>query len=368
LSAAAIGAFARSMAAVFNRSLIPLLWELNGWDEEALPRIVCGDLESPNPAELAQFLTALTGAGAMLFPDRDLENHLRKIVGLPLAPEDGGLDGDPMEGAMPGDMPPMPEGDGFAKSQPRHPAGAPEGRGGQFAPSEGAGGPRPHSPEAPTPLSEMKGARGIEGRDRHFKRTPSARTQALAKLVTGAFGDGEFLGDNDLLKFHGLDGTSFVTSFEQGKRGPYVQWDEMKLPPEARGRNFRQFVDELFALYRSDGQDAVLMAAGYDVGPYVWARAGVIPFPEDWEKHKSNLRPRVDALPIDEQQRADLRTILDSEDPKAIWRLADAPGGKSLLVNPGDRKLQVATTWRGYFLLNDEEQNARLYKYVRRQA
>ncbi|NAZ37161.1 hypothetical protein [Rubellimicrobium sp. CFH 75288] len=263
----------------------------------------------------------------------------------------------------------------IAKAQPRHPAGAPEGKGGQFAPSRGASAGRPSGrragktsppPERPASLAAAKGARGITKRDKKFNGTPSALIQSLDKLITGAFGDGEFLGDNGLLNFHGENGTSFIATFLEGKNGPYVHWDEIKLPDDARGKNFRQFVGEMFDLYRKDGQDAVLMAAGYDVGPYVWARAGVLPFPEDWEKVRTNLRPRVDDLPLDQKQRADLYAILDSDDPESIWRLADAPGGKSLLVNTGDRKRQLEVLWRGYFILNDSDQNARLSKYVGR--
>lgn len=229
-----------------------------------------------------------------------------------------------------------------------------------------AGGKDIASPEPPKSLAAAKGARGITKRDTKFNGTPSALIQSLAKLITGAFGDGEFLGDNGLLNFHGENGTSFIATFLEGKNGPYVHWDEIKLPDDARGKNFRQFVGEMFDLYRKDGQDAVLMAAGYDVGPYVWARAGVLPFQVDWEKVRTNLRLRVDDLPLDERQRADLHAILDSDDPESIWRLADAPGGKSLLVNTGDRKRQIEVLWRGYFILNDKDQNDRLSKYVGR--
>ncbi|NAZ37162.1 hypothetical protein [Rubellimicrobium sp. CFH 75288] len=104
LFATAVGAFARSICAVFNRRLVPLLWEANGWKPDALPMIVCGDIENPNIADLAQLLGVLAGAGATLFPDRELENHLRKLMGLPLAPEDDGLGADPAAGGTPADF------------------------------------------------------------------------------------------------------------------------------------------------------------------------------------------------------------------------------------------------------------------------
>lgn len=87
--ATAIGAFTKSIADVLNRHLLPRLWKLNGLDYETMPALVPGDIERANLAELGDFITKLTGAGATMFPDRELENHLRKQAGLPLAPEDG---------------------------------------------------------------------------------------------------------------------------------------------------------------------------------------------------------------------------------------------------------------------------------------
>jgi hypothetical protein len=92
LFATAIGAFTGSMADCINRDLLPKLWRYNGLNPEYMPSVVCGDIEQQNLAELAEFLSKLTGAGAQVFPDRELENHLRTLAGLPLAPEEGSDD------------------------------------------------------------------------------------------------------------------------------------------------------------------------------------------------------------------------------------------------------------------------------------
>lgn len=89
LFATAIGGFMRAIAAVFNNELLPRLWYLNGMDYEHMPKLVPGDLEKPDLQLLGGFLDSLVGAGARLFPDRTLENHLREVAGLPMAPEDG---------------------------------------------------------------------------------------------------------------------------------------------------------------------------------------------------------------------------------------------------------------------------------------
>lgn len=94
LFATAVGAFAGAISDTANAQIIAPLWELNALPPEYMPKLVCGDLETQNLAELAAFITSLTGAGATLFPDRELENHLRGMAGLPLAPEDDGMDGE----------------------------------------------------------------------------------------------------------------------------------------------------------------------------------------------------------------------------------------------------------------------------------
>ena len=87
LSAAA-GTIADQIADVFNRHLIPRLLGYNGIRLEKLPEIHHGDIESVDLTQLATMITSLTGAGARLFPDLDLENHFRTMLGWPEMTED----------------------------------------------------------------------------------------------------------------------------------------------------------------------------------------------------------------------------------------------------------------------------------------
>lgn len=91
LFATAVGGFTRAIADVINRDLIPRLWELNGMDPEVMPMLVPGDIEKPDLSSLSDFVSKLASAGATMFPDRELENALRKAANLPLAPEDDGM-------------------------------------------------------------------------------------------------------------------------------------------------------------------------------------------------------------------------------------------------------------------------------------
>jgi len=66
------------------------LWRptrLNGWPAAAAPRLCHGDIEAPNLAALGDYIAKLHGAGMGLFPDPALEDHLRRVAGLPRRPK-----------------------------------------------------------------------------------------------------------------------------------------------------------------------------------------------------------------------------------------------------------------------------------------
>jgi hypothetical protein len=88
LFATAVGGFLGMISDVLNRDLMPRLWRLNAMDPAIMPRIVAGDLERADLDKISGFVQRLAQSGAQMFPDRDLENHLRKLAGLPLAPEE----------------------------------------------------------------------------------------------------------------------------------------------------------------------------------------------------------------------------------------------------------------------------------------
>lgn len=88
LFATALGAFTKRIAQVFNTDVIDVLWDANGFAPETRPKLVAGDLEKPDMVKLMGMLQVMAASGATVFPDRELENHLRKQSGLPMLPED----------------------------------------------------------------------------------------------------------------------------------------------------------------------------------------------------------------------------------------------------------------------------------------
>ena len=78
-----INSIAQAIADVFNRHAIPRLFALNAMKPAELPRIVPNDVDPPDLGQLAQFMTAMGGAGAQWFPDPELEKFLRDAARLP---------------------------------------------------------------------------------------------------------------------------------------------------------------------------------------------------------------------------------------------------------------------------------------------
>lgn len=84
----ALGAWLDQIAEELNRQAVPRLFALNPeFDGVELPLFVHDDVETPDLNALGSYITALSGAGASLFPDRELENSLRRAAGLPELPE-----------------------------------------------------------------------------------------------------------------------------------------------------------------------------------------------------------------------------------------------------------------------------------------
>lgn len=81
----ALGAFMDIICDTFNTQAIPKLIELNSDHFKGLksfPKMVHGDVESPNLSELGTFIKDMTGVG-ILVPDENLEKFVRRAASLP---------------------------------------------------------------------------------------------------------------------------------------------------------------------------------------------------------------------------------------------------------------------------------------------
>jgi hypothetical protein len=107
----AIEVFLNQIAAVLNRHLLSRIWAYNSMDPATIPTLVPGRVSPVDLGELGKFLSDLSGAGAQMFPDDELEAHLRDVAGLPAkstSSEVGANAGDGMAG----------DDDGLTEGQP----------------------------------------------------------------------------------------------------------------------------------------------------------------------------------------------------------------------------------------------------------
>jgi hypothetical protein len=84
LFATALGSWLKMIRDVVNNYAVQRLWAANGFDLETMPTIEFGDIEKGNAQETISAIAQLATAGATLFPDEELENHLRtEVLNLP---------------------------------------------------------------------------------------------------------------------------------------------------------------------------------------------------------------------------------------------------------------------------------------------
>jgi hypothetical protein len=102
----------QGIADVFNRHAIPRLMVINGFNLERFPEIVPGQVTTPNLTEISRMITALSGAGADLFPNDELEDILERALGVRLKlKKKEELDSLGMPPPGKGTSPPAPEGE-----------------------------------------------------------------------------------------------------------------------------------------------------------------------------------------------------------------------------------------------------------------
>ncbi len=88
----AIGAYLDIIAEAFNNQAIPRLFNLNADAFKGMtdyPKLVHGDVETPDLSQLSSFIKEMTGVG-IIIPDENLENYIRRVGNLPEKMEDDG--------------------------------------------------------------------------------------------------------------------------------------------------------------------------------------------------------------------------------------------------------------------------------------
>ena len=87
LFAVALGAWLKSIAAVFNDTAIPMLLKLNGLPTDTNTELVPGDIEEMPLESIITLLEAMDGMGSAVFPNDDMVEFLYKRARLPFSPD-----------------------------------------------------------------------------------------------------------------------------------------------------------------------------------------------------------------------------------------------------------------------------------------
>jgi hypothetical protein len=95
-----VNAMLDSICDVLNAHGVSRLLRLNSWDTENAPKIVHGEVRSPDLLQLGMYFQALAAAGMPLFPNATLENWLLGIAKAPKIAETGILVPAPDEDAQ----------------------------------------------------------------------------------------------------------------------------------------------------------------------------------------------------------------------------------------------------------------------------
>lgn len=118
--------------------------------------------------------------------------------------------------------------------------------------------------------------------------------------------------------------------------------------------------------YHCQGIKCVYVTASDVGGGYAWAKIGFLPLTGEWNRIRGDVRTRFLTIcgELSEQSRLILERILDCTDEEAIWVVADQEetvrGGIKL-----GRYLLSGLTWRGIFVLDDEDGLARFHGYLK---
>lgn len=93
----AISAWMQSIADTINRQAIPNLLRVNGLPTALPPRVRPSGIDQTDLESLGEYIAKLSAAGMPLFPDTDLQQHLRAAGGMPPEPADFDL----LDGVIP---------------------------------------------------------------------------------------------------------------------------------------------------------------------------------------------------------------------------------------------------------------------------
>jgi hypothetical protein len=122
----------------------------------------------------------------------------------------------------------------------------------------------------------------------------------------------------------------------------------------------KEFLRNSMQVYQKTGVDEITLTTA-QVGAYAWARFGFAPDEQTWSFKRGRYLSELEVMnDVPREVRQSLINAINSEGPKAIWKLADA---RYKDINIGKRVL-IDNGWPGHLRLADKEAMARFNAYV----
>ena len=154
---------------------------------------------------------------------------------------------------------------------------------------------------------------------------------------------------------------------------PFAYTDFIKLKEDQQGKGTaRTLMANSFAQCRELGIDEMKLTAAITVGGYAWARYGfeldLSKSPDQkLQRFREQIEKRCDLLKLDEPTRDLVRILIQSEDPRMVWALADLAQPtewKGQQVSLG-KALLLGNSWSGTLKLEDPQTRQRLRSYLK---
>jgi HK97 family phage portal protein len=210
-----------------------------------------------------------------------------------------------------------------------------------------------------------------------------AKPKAFAASITKGLGDVETAmivagsGSNIRTIMNVSDGKRSLATvnrlYHKGSDGEKVVTHSFfEVAGERRGSGIGKTVlRNSMAEYKAMGVSRVELHANIDAGSYVWAKFGFKPSESEWKSVRGKLKDRLDILlgdgRIDKKQYARISKHVESDDPSAIWKIANlraktkqGDGGGSTI----GRALLTNQSWNGSLDLSDRNAMRKFRRYV----
>jgi hypothetical protein len=172
------------------------------------------------------------------------------------------------------------------------------------------------------------------------------------------------------ISFQGRDGTSIRRTFSRNNAGELTVYHAyFKAGRQGNGAG-KEFFRTSMGVYQSLGVKEVGVTANIDVGMYAWAKYGFTPEQAGWRRVKEHAAAKLRSLQMSRSgsdimaaDAAKLRSILSSNDPRSMWKLADAKTGDRSI---GKELILGGPSWSGTIKTDDAVAMRRYTDYVTR--